>query len=418
MAYHPLLDLPVVVLLSAIATGFTPAHALLRYALLPILCALTYHCVTYCPLSIPRSAWATSVGGYTLSYLFHYLDVGVLAPWEFSLQGPATDPSLKRRGKHADTAAARLRFGFKVVFSWRFLGTPYQPRNVPQLDARLRRSRARFLAHTVLTIAVCYLVLDAMDCSADPAVTETFYSLDKVAFFARIGDVSAQEAVMRFFAAVGLGAGLVAVQRGVYCVVAFVCVAGGVSEPGDWPPYNGPWGEICGLRRFWIGFWHQTNSHRFRVVEGWLVHDVMKVPRGGRAARWLRPWVVFMLSGVLHVAVDMSSGEFVPGMTRLRCESRLRQVLTNVPPRDATIRIWRSTVLSHPTTGDRDRGRGSVAVRHRVRHNRRACSDGPRTLSGSCLGLRVDGLDGSLVHVPCARQNKLGRGGGCAVQCH
>jgi hypothetical protein len=98
---------------------------------------------------------------------------------------------------------------------------------------------------------VCYLILDAMDTSADPKITESFYSLDKVAFFSRIRNVSAEEAVMRFFAAVGLAAGLVSVQRGVYSIMAFVAVGTRLSDPVDWPPFNGPLGAIYSLRSFW-----------------------------------------------------------------------------------------------------------------------------------------------------------------------
>ncbi|KAG7285033.1 hypothetical protein NEMBOFW57_009651 [Staphylotrichum longicolle] len=302
MNYHPLFDLAAVVLVSAAAIGFTPALSPFRSALLPILCALSWHCVIQCPNYIERSAWATSVGGYTLSYLFHYLDVGVLDPWDFTLQGSVKEMRLRKDvGSPASTrssprqpvqnVASRLRFGFSVLFSWRFANTRYQVKNLPKLDESLRRSRGRFLAHTFLTIVVCYLVLDAMDCSADPKITETFYSLDKIAFFSRIRDVSAQEVVMRFFAAVGLGAGLVSVQRGVYSILAFVCVAGRLSDPADWPPFNGPFREISSLRNFWSMFWHQTNTHRLRVTSSALLHGVLRLPKETKVARYLRPWV-------------------------------------------------------------------------------------------------------------------------------
>ncbi|AEO63131.1 uncharacterized protein THITE_2108027 [Thermothielavioides terrestris NRRL 8126] len=320
MDYHPLFDLAAVVLLSAVTVGFTSAPSLARSAVFPILCGLTWHCVVKCSEYISRSAWASSVGGYTLTYLFHYLDVGLLSRWDFKLQGPATElakgwgppatsqkpPSRQPPGDNGVTS--RLRFGFSVVFSWRFANTPYQARGVPALDEKLRRSRARFLANTLLTCAVCYLVLDAMDSSADPEITEKFYSLDKVAFFSRIRDVSAEELVMRFFAALGLGAGLVSVQRGVYSILAFVSVATGLSKPVDWPPFNGPFAKIDSLRNFWSIFWHQTNTHRLRITSHFLLCNVLRLPHGSKAVRYLRPWVVFLLSALFHVAIDVSSG--------------------------------------------------------------------------------------------------------------
>jgi hypothetical protein len=174
-----------------------------------------------------------------------------------------------------------------------------------------------------------------MDCSADPHLTATFYSLDKVAFFSRLRDVSAQEAVMRFFAAVGLGAGLVSVQRGVYSILAFVCVATGLSDPADWPPFNGPFGAICGLRSFWSVFWHQTNTHRLRVASGCLLHGVLGLSRGGGVARCLRPWVVFLLSALFHVAIDVSSGSSLLSKNILEAPSTMA--------RSATL-IWNSVL--------------------------------------------------------------------------
>jgi hypothetical protein len=260
--YHPLLDLAATVLISAATIGLTPASSPLRTAVLPVLCTLSWHCITKCPQHIPRGAWASAVGGYTLSYLFHYLDVGLLSRWSFELQGPATEPvktwshpqpspPSPKPDAHA-SILTRLRFGLSVIFTWRFAGTPYQAANLPVLDSNPRQSRRRFLTHTARTIAVCYLVLDAMDAWADPEVTAKFYSLDKAGFFSRLREVSAEEFVMRFFATLGLGAGLVSVQRGVYSVLAFGAVAMGLSELGDWPPFNGPFGAICGgLRSFW-----------------------------------------------------------------------------------------------------------------------------------------------------------------------
>jgi hypothetical protein len=145
-----------------------------------------------------------------------------------------------------DSILTRLRFGLSVTFTWRFAGTPYQAAGLPVLPDKLHRSRRGFLTHTARTIAVCYLVLGAMDASADPEVTAKFYSLDKAGLFSRLREVSAQEFVMRFFAALGLGAGLVSVQRGVYCVLAFGAVGMGLSEPGDCPPFNGPFAAVCG----------------------------------------------------------------------------------------------------------------------------------------------------------------------------
>lgn len=269
MDYHPLFDLTSVFLLIVITAGFTPPSSFLRIACLPVLTCLTWHCVSRCPDYFARSSWASAVGGYTTSSLLHYVDVVLLNRWSFDAQGPAKNGLLVRgasrvSGGSAEPqpraaqpsypppgAKARLMFGVSVFFSWRFINTPYQVRNVPTLDAKLH-SRRRFLLDTGLTIIVCYLILDAMNSSQnDDYMAEEFYSLDKIGLFSRIREVTLRELVMRFFAAVGLGAGLVSFQRGVYSIAAFVCVAARLSSPLDWPPFNGPISRISSLRYFW-----------------------------------------------------------------------------------------------------------------------------------------------------------------------
>lgn len=57
--------------------------------------------------------------------------------------------------------------------------------------------------------------------------------------------------VVRLLTAVMLGASLVSVQRGVYCLMGlFICVLCKASDPSEWPSFNGSISEIYGLRTF------------------------------------------------------------------------------------------------------------------------------------------------------------------------
>ncbi|KAK7914119.1 membrane bound O-acyl transferase family-domain-containing protein [Apiospora marii] len=329
MTYHPLLDPIAVLVFTSTIVGFTPARSLSRIACLPVLGALTWHCILNCPFYIARSAWASAVGGYTISSFLHYLDVAVLSKLSFDDHGASRDPSKIVQGsaprgsrqrqatpssrQHApetprSQVLQRVKFGLSVFFSWRFVNTPHQVRNLPQLDGRLRASRARFLCHTALTIVICYILLDIMDSSSDAEVSAKFYTPDKVGVISRIAEVSLEELVMRLFAALGLCTGLIAFQRGVYNVAAFFCVATGMSDPGDWPPFNGPLTETYSLRRFWSTFWHQINTHRLNAISSFLLHDVLRLSRGTKFVRYLRIWLIFLLSGIMHVAIDVASG--------------------------------------------------------------------------------------------------------------
>ncbi|KAI0018950.1 membrane bound O-acyl transferase family-domain-containing protein [Xylariomycetidae sp. FL0641] len=314
MTYNPLLDTLTVALATIVVVGFTPASSSIRPTCLPILGLAVWHCVTTCPSYMARSSWASSVGGYTLSCFLHYLDVAVLSRWSFELQGPANEmvtpvhPGPVARGTRIGGILPRLAFGCSICASWRFINTPYQVRNVPQLSEKQQASRRSFLMHTAATIAACYLVLDLMDSSSDASVAEKFYSPDKVDLFSRLRDVTIEEIFMRLFAALGLCAGLVSVQRGFYSLASFVCVAVGLNEPADWPPFNGPLLEVYSLRTFWSVFWHQINTHRLYAISNYVLFRVLGVSKGSTTAHYIRPWLVFLISGALHVAIDLSAG--------------------------------------------------------------------------------------------------------------
>ncbi|KAK4210160.1 membrane bound O-acyl transferase family-domain-containing protein [Rhypophila decipiens] len=336
MDYHPLLDSFAILLISSIVIGFTSPSSNLRVGLLPVLSFLSWHCTLACPQYIPRSAWASSVGGYTLSLFLHYLDVAVLSQWSFDLQGPAKNlllqpktksqcPSPKKKFPSNDKSPAqsgsivqRFRYGLSVCFSWRFINTPYQAQNISRLDPKLSRSRKRFLASTGLSILVCYLILNGMDFLADPEITAKFYSVDRIPFFSRLTlpkddpkSISLEELGMRFSAAIAMGASLISVQRGVYNICAFVSVLIGLSEPDNWPPFNGPFKEIVSLRKFWSVFWHQINTHRLRVISNFLWYQFFGFPRDVKPVRYMRPLAIFFVSGLLHVAIDVSSGMYL-----------------------------------------------------------------------------------------------------------
>lgn len=264
MVYHPLIEGILIVALIIFILSFAPASTIIRPAFLIILAALTWHCVINCPVYIPRSSWAASVGGITVSSLLHYLDVGVIGQWNYELRGPkrdlvrgvsklkknATSTSTSKRQKNYEFKA-RLAFGVSVFTSWRFIDTPFEPRGVSLLRKQPTPSRWQFLRNTGITIVVCYLILDLMDASADDQVMAKFYRIDQTGILSRLHEVTLEELMMRFFAAMGLGAGLISTQRGVYSLMAFFCVATGIHSPSQWPPFNGPFSAIYSLRSFW-----------------------------------------------------------------------------------------------------------------------------------------------------------------------
>lgn len=63
--------------ITASAIGFTDPHSPLRLACLPLMIALTWIIVTT-SIQHMRSPWAALTGGYTSTFLLHYINIALL----------------------------------------------------------------------------------------------------------------------------------------------------------------------------------------------------------------------------------------------------------------------------------------------------------------------------------------------------
>ncbi|KAM5449419.1 hypothetical protein MaudCBS49596_004900 [Microsporum audouinii] len=259
MEVHPVLLGGAVVASTALVVGFTEPSSIIRTAVTPVLIICSFQCITTSIDYMVRSPWASSVGGYTLTFLLHYFDIALLRGWSFETKGPSIDPgtgqSIPTDTKDKkDSAWERLKFGLGAVCSFRHIGTPYQVRNVPSFsdrDPEYIPSRPRFLLRTGLIFAASYLILDLVTFQVDTEVNLKFFSPRNIPFFARLRVISGEEIVMRIFGTIASGLTVTCVQRGSYSLVAFLSVLLGISEPQEWPPYYGSLSQAFSLRQVW-----------------------------------------------------------------------------------------------------------------------------------------------------------------------
>lgn len=269
MRMHPLLPLAGEIYLSIIVIGFTPASGILRAASLPVVAICMWWTVQNSPDYMVRSPWAALVGGFAASFFFQYVDVALLSKWSFETEGPngaissrikQTTPSFNNKATEKQTKAPsasalqRSSFALSTLLNFRFIGTPHQVRNTPHFSSRDPNyvpPRGVFLRRTAFTAVISYLVLDALTSGADPETAAKYFSIRNVPLLTRLPDVSYAELGMRLSSTIGLGISMSCVQRGIYSIAAFVCVACGISEPSSWPPYYGPIMEAYSMRRFW-----------------------------------------------------------------------------------------------------------------------------------------------------------------------
>lgn len=277
MRFHPFILLAGEICLSTFFVGFTPPSVILRAASLPVVATCMWWTVQNCLEYMVRSPWAALVGGFAVSFFFQYVDVALLSRWSFEIAGPTYAPAHASsngpissqirqptsslngpRVKQTRTIAAitlqRISFAISTLLNFRFIGTPQQVRNTPHFSSRDPNyvpTRAVFLRHTAFTAFISYLVLDAVTSGADPETAAKYFLARNVPLLTRLPNVSYVELGMRLSATIGLGISMNCVQRGIYSMAAFVCVACGISDPASWPPFYGPLLEAYSMRRFW-----------------------------------------------------------------------------------------------------------------------------------------------------------------------
>lgn len=255
---HPIIYLIAEIALIIFIIGFTQPHSPLRLAgLIPItLCVV--QCIPECMPYMVRTPWAALVGGYSITYLYHYLDTALLSRWSFEHDAPisgllrpstTTGSGQKRLAPSSDQSVwARLKFGIKLTCTFRFVGTRFEARNTPKSASKSSRE---FCRRTFFTIVVSYVVLDSINAQNDPDIANRFLTLKNVPVLTRLNEVTLEEGIIRMFTVLAAGMSLVCVQGGMYYVFALLAVSLGISEPAEWPPFFGPFGEAYTLRRFW-----------------------------------------------------------------------------------------------------------------------------------------------------------------------
>ncbi|KAK2810386.1 hypothetical protein FQN49_008542 [Arthroderma sp. PD_2] len=317
MEAHPVLLGAVVVLTTALVVGFTAPSSTIRIAALPIAVLCSLQCITTSIDYMVRVPWASSVGGYTVTFLLHYFDIALLRGWSFETDGPAFDPGTGEKIPNATSekkkggAWERLKFGLSATWSFRHIGTPYQVKNVTAFsdnDQAYIPSRSRFLLWTCLIFAASYMVLDLITFQVDTEVNLRFFTPKNIPFFRRLHKVSGEEMTMRTVSIIASGLSIICIQRGSYSLIAFLSVLFGISEPREWPPLYGSLSQAFSMRRLWALFWHQTNASKFTSISNFIVHRLFGLSRGTQLARYARLVTIFAISGFMHLLNDVAAG--------------------------------------------------------------------------------------------------------------
>lgn len=258
--------------LTAFALAFISPSLITRLAIFTLNLVCMYVIYSDYLDSLPSEGVAMLVSQLTFLNFLFYLDFVVLSRWSFDGHGPAIAAKQKREiaGEKESTAVVRdaarsgpgsafsafyrrLRYGSFISSSTRLIGTNYQIKNVPNYvtsNPAYTPSRAAFVLRKTFIFCICYLVLDLATASAKTDENHIRYSLDKVPFFRRWGEVNREEIIRRLIEGVAFWTMTYCTLQCCLSAWETVCVIFG-SDPEYWRPNFGPLSEAYTIRQFW-----------------------------------------------------------------------------------------------------------------------------------------------------------------------
>ncbi|KIW01193.1 uncharacterized protein PV09_07242 [Verruconis gallopava] len=201
-----------------------------------------------------------------------------------------------------------------VAFNFRGIRTPWQIKNVPPFSdyfpGRLPRSRITFMGRQILIMAFQYLIADLVtarmstltgrqrDHLFGPGTEFAYFSATRQQWYFRI--VSSivirwclQRAFLSFF----------------YNLSSIAGVATSLFSIEDFPPFMGSVWSSYTLRGYWGQHWHQTLRWPLTSLSTFITRDILDLPKPSLLERYTHIFLVFSMSGFLHVFIDIGDGK-------------------------------------------------------------------------------------------------------------
>ncbi|KAB5571998.1 membrane bound O-acyl transferase family-domain-containing protein [Coniochaeta sp. 2T2.1] len=344
--------------ITASIIGFTAPNSILRPACLPIQLILASLVCSTTALdglnSAVRFSITLCVKGVIFQECVAYLDQAVLSRWTFEAKGPTAffPPTERKTTPHSNgkiqqqasgSARARFLFGLSVSCDRRLLNTPWEVKNCPRFSSKDKDyvpSRSRFLLKATTVFVACCLFFDFVSVASamhQPVLSD--FAPDKVPFFTRLDEVTAGEFVTRLIVSLMHWVGGYFFLQAAYYSAAIPSVLLG-GEVRGWRPAFGRLSELYSIRKFWGTVWHQFLRHNFATPAGFLAHSVLRLPSRGLVQRYIKLFLVFLFSGLVHLVIEVKAEVGI----RLRDSGALRFFLmqaVGIVIEDAVQAGWR-----------------------------------------------------------------------------
>ena len=325
--------------LLAILIAFTSPSSLIRYHVVLLLLAYNIHVFPHYSLYIERSAWISFLAPEASTQCMDSFEKLLLTGWDARFRGPTADVRLRRKLAKRSSSQRfgdakldescisvesaskwqRLKFGIWVAFSQRYIGSPWQARNVPAYDSSRPSyvpTRQRYCLTKLRSILISYLLLDIMSQASRPDQNPILFADDKIPLLSRWNEVTLEEIIVRFSASIGFWIGVFLFVHLYYSTLSLISVLSGIDKPENRGPLFGSVKDAYTLRRFWSLFWHQITRKRLTKPARFITFRILQLPRSADApyqslrllSRYTEHFFVFLISGLIHFAIDAAAG--------------------------------------------------------------------------------------------------------------
>jgi hypothetical protein len=153
-----------------------------------------------------------------------------------------------RKGVDADA----LGWAWDVVFNYRAINTPREPKNIPKwskVDPEYVPSRAKFLLHRGGAVITSYLILDFLNNQPPPDLRH--FTDTKSGQFSGFKGQSVDDIITRMVSTALFWFSLRLTIALIYNAFSLIPVTLMIHGPKDWPPYFGSALSAFSIRKFW-----------------------------------------------------------------------------------------------------------------------------------------------------------------------
>ncbi|KAH8776175.1 hypothetical protein BGZ57DRAFT_953307 [Hyaloscypha finlandica] len=245
--------------------------------------------------------------------------------------------SFYRPNVSTNSRISRLWAAISLLLSARYIGTPWQISKIPHFSKSnlpYIPSRRAFLLRASVVFIITYLLCDSFNLLDRSEATSAAFPAEHEQLFSRLSEVTIKELIARNVATFWFAVVTVLFLTWVYNLFALVSVGSGLCPPAAWPPLFGSLSDAYTLRGFWgyvpftsystskniswdkelvlmmkfSSYWHKLMRAVVESLASWISTSLLRLNKGTAISKYFRIFLAFLISGILHVTVDMEFG--------------------------------------------------------------------------------------------------------------